>query len=118
VLVVDDAPTLRTYISEVLKRAGYDVTTATDGADALEKLREVAVDLVISDLEMPRMNGDELVVEIKKREDMRTLPVILLTAQTDAKHRRAAAALGVAGYLTKPFDEARLLRAVSELVVS
>ncbi len=116
VLVVDDSVTMRKYLSDVLTRAGFEVRTASDGSEGLHALGDRRIDIVITDLEMPSMGGYELVAEMMRRDRTATIPVVLLTARSDANVRETAVELGVAECLTKPFDEARLLHIVSNLV--
>lgn len=116
VLVVDDSISIRKYISGVLERGGYDVITANDGADAWEKLQAEECRLVISDLEMPRMHGYELIAEIKKEPKTRHIPVVFLTARAGEKHHRMGLELGATAFLNKPFSEGELLRLVQSVV--
>jgi len=116
ILVVDDSISIRKYVSGVLERGGYEAITANDGVDAWEKLQDRDCRLVISDLEMPRMHGYELIAEIKKHPNTRQIPVVFLTARAGEKHRRMGKELGAAAFLNKPFSEADLLKLVEGLV--
>jgi len=116
ILVVDDSVSIRKYVSGVLERSGHNVTTANDGLDAWQKVQEGAFDLVISDLEMPRMHGYELIAEIKKLERTRNIPVVFLTARAGEKHRRMGVELGAAAFLNKPFGEPELAKIAEELL--
>jgi len=115
ILVADDSISIRKYLASVLERAGYGVVTANDGADAWQKLQVTDVDLVMSDLEMPRMHGYELIAEIRKSERFRNLPVVFLTARAGEKHRRMGVELGATAFLNKPFSEPDLLRLMEGL---
>lgn len=114
VLVVDDSLIIRRIAAGYLTQAGITVDTAVDGSDALEKLRTNAYVLVVSDLEMPRVNGFELIAEMRRQPDMASIPVIILTSRDAAKHRDRALELGAADYLIKPISRERLMHAVAQ----
>lgn len=116
VLLVDDSISIRKFVGQMLERAGFAVLTATDGAEALERLGEVSVDAVVTDLEMPRLNGYELVRDLRRRPATREVPVIVLTTRAGDKHVGLARQLGVTHYVTKPVDESRLVRLLQSLV--
>ncbi len=109
VLVVDDSLTVRRVTQRLLVREGYRVTLAKDGLDALERLAEEAPAVVLSDIEMPRMDGFDLVRNIRSDARLRELPVIMITSRIAQKHRDYAAELGVDHYLGKPYSEDDLL---------
>ncbi len=109
VLVVDDSLTVRRVTQRLLVREGYRVTLAKDGLDALEKLAEEKPQIVLSDIEMPRMDGFDLVRNIRGDAGLRDLPVIMITSRIAQKHRDYAAELGVDHYLGKPYSEEDLL---------
>jgi len=109
VLVVDDSLTVRRVTQRLLVREGYRVTLAKDGLDALERLAEEKPQIVLSDIEMPRMDGFDLVRNIRADARLRWLPVIMITSRIAQKHREHAAELGVDHYLGKPYSEEDLL---------
>lgn len=109
IMVVDDSLTERKITSRLLKREGYQVVLAKDGIDALEQLREVTPDVLLSDIEMPRMDGFELLRNIRAEPRLAALPVIMITSWTTEKHRNLALELGASDYLGKPYDEEQLL---------
>ena len=109
ILVVDDSITVRRVTQRLLKREGYRVVTANDGLQALEKLQEERPTVVLSDIEMPRMDGFDLVRNIRADEALRDLPVIMITSRIAEKHREHARELGVNHYLGKPYSEEELL---------
>jgi chemosensory pili system protein ChpA (sensor histidine kinase/response regulator) len=113
VMVVDDSLTVRKFTSRLLEREGYRVITAKDGLDAIEKLRDHLPDVMLVDIEMPRMDGFDLTRSV--RGDARTLgiPIIVISSRTAGKHRSRAAALGVSAFIGKPFQEAELLQNIS-----
>jgi len=106
ILVVDDSLTVRRVSQRFLEREGYRVQLAKDGLDAMEQLaRDELPDLVLSDIEMPRMDGFDLVRNLRADERLHKLPVVMITSRIAPKHREYAEALGVQGYLGKPYDE-------------
>jgi chemosensory pili system protein ChpA (sensor histidine kinase/response regulator) len=109
VLVVDDSLTVRRVTQRLLLREGYRVVLAKDGLDALERLAEERPQMVLSDIEMPRMDGFDLVRNIRADARLRDLPVIMITSRIAQKHRDYAAELGVDHYLGKPYSEEDLL---------
>jgi chemosensory pili system protein ChpA (sensor histidine kinase/response regulator) len=112
VLVVDDSITVRRVTQRLLKREGYRVTLANDGLHALEKLAEEKPAVVLSDIEMPRMDGFDLVRNIRADDKLRDLPIIMITSRIAEKHREHAKELGVDHYLGKPYSEDQLLELV------
>ena len=109
ILVVDDSITVRRVTQRLLKREGYRVALASDGLDALEKLQEEKPTVVLSDIEMPRMDGFDLARNIRGDEKLRDLPIIMITSRIAGKHRDHAKELGVDHYLGKPYSEDELL---------
>jgi chemosensory pili system protein ChpA (sensor histidine kinase/response regulator) len=108
VLIVDDSMTVRAALSRLMERLGFGTTLARDGLEALRLLRDVRPDLVLTDLEMPEMNGVELTRHIRGDAALRGLPVIMITSRSQDKHRELARAAGVDGYMTKPFNDEAL----------
>jgi len=109
VLLVDDSISARKVLGGQLGRAGLAVTTAVDGQEALERLRERIFDAIVTDLEMPRINGYELIEEVRRRPATRDLPILVITTRAGSKHQEFARQLGVDAYFTKPVDEAQLI---------
>jgi chemosensory pili system protein ChpA (sensor histidine kinase/response regulator) len=118
VLVVDDSLTVRRVTQRMLVREGYRVKLAKDGLDALERLAEEMPSIVLSDIEMPRMDGFDLVRNIRADARWRQLPVIMITSRIAQKHREHAAELGVDHYLGKPYSEEDLLALVGRYTVA
>ena len=116
VMVVDDSLTVRKITSRLLTREGYQVVLAKDGVDALEQLIDVMPDVVLSDIEMPRMDGFDLVRNIRADKRLKHLPVIMITSRTADKHRNYALEIGANHYLGKPYDEDELLRLVESFI--
>ncbi len=109
VLVVDDSLTVRKITGRLLEREGYRVVTAKDGVDALERLAELVPDVILSDIEMPRMDGFDLLRNIRADERLREVPVVMITSRLADKHRQYAEKIGASHYLGKPYEETELL---------
>ena len=114
VLVVDDSLTVRKITGRLLERSGYRVVTAKDGIDALEQMVELVPDVMLVDIEMPRMDGFDLTRNVRADARLKQVPIIMITSRTVEKHRNYAAEIGVNHYLGKPYDEDELLRLISE----
>lgn len=114
VMVVDDSLTVRKITSRMLTREGFEVVTAKDGVDALQQLQDTRPDLILSDIEMPRMDGFELLRNIRADEGLRGIPIIMITSRTADKHRAHAIELGVNEYLGKPYQEDQLLALIRQ----
>ncbi|PZA06888.1 MULTISPECIES: response regulator [unclassified Meiothermus] len=108
ILLADDSLSIRRVVGQMLTRWGHRVHTAGDGYEALELLQDNRYDVVITDLEMPRVNGFELLDEVRRRPDLRETPVFVLTSRAGEKHQALASELGASGYLTKPLEEVKL----------
>jgi chemosensory pili system protein ChpA (sensor histidine kinase/response regulator) len=115
VLLVDDSLSVRKFVGAMLAKAGFDVVTALDGAEALGKLVEAEYDVLVTDLEMPRMNGYELLEDVRRRPATRELPVVILTTRAGDKHQSLARRLGVNHYITKPVAEEAFVRLIESL---
>ena len=109
VMIVDDSLTIRKATSKLLLREGYTPLTAKDGEDALEQLQEHHPDVIISDVEMPRMDGFELAKNIRANAKYRDIPIVMITSRTADKHKQHALSLGVDVYLGKPYKHDELL---------
>ena len=116
VMVVDDSITMRKVTSRVLARHDMEVVTAKDGVDAVEQLQERIPDIMLLDIEMPRMDGFEVAGHMKSDSRLKNIPIIMITSRTGEKHRQRAMELGVNRYLGKPYQEADLLENVHDLL--
>ena len=116
IMVVDDSLTVRKITTRMLKRAGYQVVTATDGVDAMEQLENFTPDVMLLDIEMPRMDGFALAKELRSDSKTKNLPIIMITSRTADKHRKYAMELGVNTYLGKPYQENDLLLKIADYV--
>jgi chemotaxis protein histidine kinase CheA/ActR/RegA family two-component response regulator len=114
-LVVDDSLSARRSMTQFLEDAGFEVESALDGLDAVAELEKALPDILLVDLEMPRMNGLELTRHVRGNATTQQLPVIMVTSRSTGKHRHEAEAAGVSAYVNKPFAEDDLLRIISEL---
>ncbi|WP_105102772.1 Hpt domain-containing protein [Microbulbifer pacificus] len=114
VMVVDDSVTVRKVTTRFLEREGYRVITAKDGQDAIIQLQDVIPDVMLLDIEMPRMDGFEVARNIRSSSRLRDIPIIMITSRTGKKHRDHALSLGVNHYLGKPYQEEILLGAIRD----
>jgi two-component system, chemotaxis family, chemotaxis protein CheY len=109
ILTVDDSTSMRQMVRATLQSAGYAVEEAADGQEALEFARANAVDLVIADVNMPRMDGIQLVTELRALESYRLTPLLLLTTESSQERKLAGKRAGATGWIVKPFNPAQLL---------
>lgn len=117
ILIVDDSASLRQVVSIALKSAGYDVIEAFDGKDALNKLDGRKIHLIISDVNMPNMDGISFVKAAKLLPAYKFTPVIMLTTEAGADKKAAGQAAGAKAWVVKPFQPAQMLTAVSKLIL-
>ncbi len=117
ILIVDDSVNVRRFLALNLERAGYFVEQAKDGQDALFQLQSgLQVETIICDIEMPRLDGYNFLIRLKSHENLRDIPVIMLSSRTTEKYRQLAMQLGAAVYLTKPYNEHELLQTLKQVV--
>jgi len=109
VLVVDDSITIRKVTTRFLERNNYKVATAKDGIDAIQVLQDFTPDMILLDIEMPRMDGYELATYVRSTKRLKDVPIIMITSRTGEKHRQRALDIGVQQYLGKPYNETELL---------
>ena len=117
IMIVDDSASLRQVVSIALKGAGYDVLEGKDGQDALSKLTGQKINLIVSDVNMPNMDGITFVSEVKKLPAYRFTPVIMLTTESGDDKKMAGKAAGAKAWMVKPFRPEEMLMAVSKLVM-
>jgi chemosensory pili system protein ChpA (sensor histidine kinase/response regulator) len=117
VMVVDDSLTVRKVTSKHLQKRGIDVLVAKDGLDAVEQLRDHLPDVMLVDIEMPRMDGYELTTRVRSDETLKHIPIIMITSRAGAKHRQKAFELGVDMYMSKPYQEEDLFKNIDTLLV-
>ena len=116
VMIVDDSVTVRKVTSRLMERQGWKVVTAKDGLDAVEQLQDIYPDIVLLDIEMPKMDGFEVLRTARRDARLKNLPIIMITSRTGEKHKQQAFALGVNAYLGKPFQEAGLMSTIEEVL--
>jgi len=116
ILAVDDSRTIRDLLSLALTGAGYQVTLAEDGQDALDRLAEAAPDAIISDINMPRLDGFGLVQALRQTEEHRATPILVLTTEGAPELKARARAAGATGWIVKPFDAEKLVRALHMVI--
>jgi len=116
VMVVDDSITMRKVTSRVLESHDYEVITAKDGIDATDQMKERVPDLILLDIEMPRMDGYEVASWVRSESRLKHVPIMMITSRSGQKHRERAAEVGANAYLTKPYKESELISNVRELV--
>jgi two-component system chemotaxis response regulator CheY len=117
IMTVDDSTTVRQMLSFTLQDAGYEVIEAGDGVDALEKLKKESIQMLVTDLNMPRMDGIELIREVRKTPGNRFVPIIMLTTESQDQKRQEGKAAGASGWIVKPFKPEQLLRVVKMVLV-
>jgi chemosensory pili system protein ChpA (sensor histidine kinase/response regulator) len=117
-LVVDDSLSVRKVLARALERDGWEVRQARDGVDALEVLQGYRPNVVLMDIEMPRMDGFELAGILRDVADYGSPPVVMITSRAGDKHRQRASELGVAGYVVKPYQEAELLGMLRQVALA
>lgn len=118
IMIVDDSSSVRQLVSSTLVDGGYEVTEAVDGQDAMEKFQSQPVDLVVSDLNMPNMDGIELVKQLRALPGQRFLPIIMLTTESQDAKKQEGRAAGASGWLVKPFKAEQILSVVKMVLVN
>ncbi|MCK5263346.1 MAG: response regulator, partial [Gammaproteobacteria bacterium] len=116
IMVVDDSITIRKVTARILERHGMKVILATDGVDATNKLQEQVPDLMLLDIEMPRMDGFELATYMRNEDKLKDVPIIMITSRTGSKHKERAKSIGVEQYLGKPYQEEELMKNINALL--
>ena len=116
VLIVDDSVSMRQMVGFTLREGGFDVIEAEHGQDALDKLKGATVDLVITDLNMPVMDGITLIQNLRQQAAMKTKPILMLTTEGLASKKEAGKAAGATGWIVKPFDPEKLLQTVAKVL--
>lgn len=112
IMTVDDSATVRQVLQLSLESAGYHVVEARDGEDALQKLEAEKIDMIVTDLDMPRMDGISLIEQVRRKPGNRFLPIIMLTSASLPEKKQAGKAAGASGWINKPFRPDQLLAVV------
>jgi len=116
ILTVDDSPSMRKMVAFTLVGAGYQVVEAVDGIDAYEKAQIQPIDLVITDQNMPRMDGLSLTRKLREHPQFKTVPILMLTTESSDLMKQAGRAAGATGWLVKPFDPNRLIEVIKKVI--
>lgn len=116
ILAVDDSTSLRQMVTSALQQAGHDVVEAGDGVEALDRARSTQVDLVLSDVNMPEMDGLSLVRKLRELPEYRYTPVLILTTESTPEKKQEGREAGATGWLVKPFDPEKLLSTVRRVL--
>lgn len=116
VLAVDDSASIRQMVSFTLKSAGYDVVEAVDGMDGLEKAKTKSINLVLTDQNMPRMDGISLTKKLRENPKFKSTPILILTTESSDQMKQAGRAAGATGWLVKPFDPAKLVEVIGKVI--
>lgn len=116
ILLIDDSLSVRKFVGRMLERAGYEVETAVDGEDGVKKATARSYSVIITDLEMPKLNGYEVLQTLRQRSGTKSTPIMVMTTRAGEKHQQAAMGLGASGYLTKPVEERTLIAAVEQWI--
>jgi chemosensory pili system protein ChpA (sensor histidine kinase/response regulator) len=116
IMVVDDSITIRKVTERMLKRYGIDVVLAKDGVDATNQLQDAIPDMMLLDIEMPRMDGFEVASYVRNDERLKNIPIIMITSRTGTKHKEKAMEIGVNQYLGKPFQEEELVSNINAIL--
>ena len=115
ILAVDDSKTMRDMINFTLEGAGYEVTLAVDGNDGLAKLKDISVDLIITDINMPGMNGIELIKNVRAEVMHRAMPILILTTEAGEELKQEGRSAGATGWIVKPFVPEKLLKVIAKV---
>lgn len=116
ILIVDDSSSMRQLVTFALKDAGYDVVAAVDGKDALAKANGSKVDMVVTDLNMPEMDGIELVRQLRAQPGYKFTPIIMLTTESQGSKKQEGRKAGASGWIVKPFTPEQLIGVVKKFV--
>lgn len=116
ILVVDDSETVRQVLQLTLSKAGFEVVEAEDGVDALSKLSNESVDMIVTDLNMPNMDGLELIRKVREEGSYRFTPIVMLTTESSEEKKQAGRAAGASGWIVKPFKPEQLLKVVKMIL--
>lgn len=116
IMSADDSPSMRQMVSFTLKEAGYEVVEACDGQDALDKLKSAKVDMLITDLNMPNMDGIELIRQLRQLPEYKFIPVIMLTTESDETKKQEGKSAGATGWLVKPFNPPQLTAVIKKVL--
>lgn len=117
IMTADDSASIRQMVSFTLKQAGYEVVEAVDGADAYEKMLKTPIHMLVTDLNMPQMDGIELIRKIRKESRYKFMPIIMLTTESQAAKKQEGKAAGATGWIVKPFKPEQLLAVIKKVLL-
>ena len=116
ILAVDDSASIRSLVTYVLEQAGFDVVVVEDGQEALDYAQEHTVDLVLTDINMPNLDGIELIKELRALQDYKFVPMLVLTTESGTGKKMEGKAAGATGWIVKPFDPAELVTTIEKVL--
>lgn len=116
ILTVDDSNSIRQMVGFTLKQAGYEVIEAQDGHEGLASAQSSTADLIITDLNMPNMNGIEMIAAIRQLPQYKFIPILMLTTESDESKKQAGRAAGATGWIVKPFNPEQLLKVIQKVL--
>ncbi len=116
IMTVDDSASIRQMVSFTLEHEGYDVVQAVDGQDALDKLAEKTVNMIITDLNMPNIDGLELIKQVRTFSEYKFTPIIMLTTESQAEKKQAGKSAGATGWIVKPFKPEDLIKVIKKVL--
>lgn len=116
ILAVDDSASIRQMVGFTLKQAGYNVVDAEDGVDGLNKAKSAKADLIITDLNMPNMNGIELIKALRQESDYKFTPILMLTTESDDNKKAEGKSAGATGWIVKPFNPEQLIKVIERVL--
>jgi len=116
IMTADDSASIRQMVSFTLKDAGYEVVEAVDGKDALNKLNGSKVNMLITDLNMPNMDGIELIKQVRAKSEFKFIPIIMLTTESQAEKKQRGKAAGATGWIVKPFKSEQLIAVIKKVL--
>jgi two-component system chemotaxis response regulator CheY len=116
ILAVDDSASMRQMVSFTLRSAGFNVVEAVDGEDAFDKARTASFDLVLTDQNMPRLDGIGLTRRLREHPAFKTTPILILTTESSDQMKQAGRAAGATGWMVKPFDPAKLIEVIGKVI--
>ncbi len=116
ILAVDDSPSMRGLVSSVLEQAGFKVVLAEDGVDALDFAQETSFDLVLTDINMPNLDGIRLIKELRRLPGYRSVPLLVLTTESGAEKKMEGKSAGATGWIVKPFDPEKLVSTIHKVL--
>ncbi len=116
VMIADDSASMRQMLSFTLSQAGYDVAEAVDGQDALSKIATAPIDMLITDLNMPKVDGFELIKQVRSQQKYRFIPILMLTTESQEEKKQQGKTVGATGWIVKPFQPDQLLAVVKKVL--